>query len=327
MKWLLLAAGLYLLKAAAVYGIMRLIFRSYVAGRTEAEALRALSVLLAHGYGVTSDILGEFVKKRRKLPRILDEYKRHLASLGELQRQFPERAVALAVKPSRIGMEIDEKAFEESLRDIAECAKEHGIFLWVDAEKFAARDQTVSVVLRVRKAAGARIGMAIQSVHASSVSLAEKLVEAGLSLRVVKGAYKDGNLYHPNDVRDCFLRIWHRAAVSETQELVLAAATHDDTLIGELQLSGDHRFERDPAKGGGPRLEVQMLYGIRMKLQEELREKGARMHVYVPWGTEWNAYGFLFRRMREGASPSALKLFLRNIRESREMRRKLQLSS
>ena len=315
MKWLLLAAGLYLLKAAAVYGIMRLIFRSYVAGRTEAEALRALSVLLAHGYGVTSDILGEFVKKRRKLPRILDEYKRHLASLGELQRQFPERAVALAVKPSRIGMEIDEKAFEESLRDIAECAKEHGIFLWVDAEKFAARDQTVSVVLRVRKAAGARIGMAIQSVHASSVSLAEKLVEAGLSLRVVKGAYKDGNLYHPNDVRDCFLRIWHRAAVSETQELVLAAATHDDTLIGELRLAGD------------PRLEVQMLYGIRMKLQEELREKGARMHVYVPWGTEWNAYGFLFRRMREGASPSALKLFLRNIRESREMRRKLQLSS
>ena len=112
MKWLLLAAGLYLLKAAAVYGIMRLIFRSYVAGRTEAEALRALSVLLAHGYGVTSDILGEFVKKRRKLPRILDEYKRHLASLGELQRQFPERAVALAVKPSRIGMEIDEEYFE-----------------------------------------------------------------------------------------------------------------------------------------------------------------------------------------------------------------------
>ncbi len=314
MKWLLLAAGLYLLKAAAVYGIARLVFRSYVAGRTEAEALRALSTLLAHGYGVTSDILGEFVKKRRKLPRIIGEYKRHIASLGELQRRFPERAVALAVKPSRIGLEVGETAFEASLLEIAACAKEHGVFLWVDAEKLAARDRTVPIVAKVLHATGAQMGMAIQSVHDSSVSLAEKLMEAGLSLRIVKGAYKDGNHSDAAAVRDCFLRIWSVARTFGGKDHTIAAATHDDTLIGELRLADD------------PRLEVQMLYGIRMKLQEELRLKGARMHVYVPWGTYRNAYGFLFRRMREGASPSALKLFLRNIRESREMRQKLQLS-
>lgn len=314
MKWLLLAAGLYLAKAAAVYGIARLVFRSYVAGRTEAEALRAFSILLARGYGVTSDILGEFVKRQRALPRIVAEYTRHIASLGALQRQFPKRAVALTVKPSRIGLEIGETTFEDSLLEIAACAKEHGVFLWVDAEKLDARDRTVPIVAKVLHATGARMGMAIQSVHGSSVTLAEKLVEAGLSLRVVKGAYKDGNLSHPNDVRDCFLRIWHRAAVSGAKDLVLAAGTHDDPLIGELRLSSD------------PRLEVQMLYGIRMKLQEELRLTGVRMHVYVPWGTYRNAYGFLFRRMREGASGSAFKLFLRNIRESREMRQKLQLS-
>ena len=246
MKWLLLAAGLYIAKAAAIYGIARLVFRSYVAGRTEAEALRALSILLAHGYGVTSDILGEFVKKRHKLPRILDEYKRHIASLGTLKREFPERAVALAVKPSRIGLEIGETVFESSLLEIASCAKEHDVFLWVDAEKLAARDRTIPIVLRVEQKTGAGVGMAIQSVHESSVSLAEKLVEAGLSLRIVKGAYKDGNLYHPNDVRDCFLRIWNVARTFGGKDQCLAAATHDDTLIGELQLSGDHRFERDP---------------------------------------------------------------------------------
>ncbi|MDP3947638.1 MAG: proline dehydrogenase family protein [bacterium] len=317
MKWLLLAAGLYIVKAAAVYGIARLMFRCYVAGRTEAEALRALSILLAHGYGVTSDILGEFVKRQQKLPQILAEYTRHIASLGALKRQFPERAVALTVKPSRIGMEIEVDAFRDSLMRIAECAKRHGVFLWVDAEKLADRERTVPIVTEIRGVTGARMGMAIQSVHDSSVLLAEKLVEAGLSLRVVKGAYKDGGLSHPNDVRDCFLRIWHRAAISDAQDqdIVLATGTHDGPLIGELRLSGD------------PRLEVQMLYGIRMKLQEELRAAGARMHVYVPWGTYRNAYGFLFRRMREGASLSAFKLFLRNIRESREMRRKLQLSS
>lgn len=315
MKWLLLAAGLYFAKAAALYGIARLVFRSYVAGRTEAEALRALSILLAHGYGVTSDILGEFVKKRHKLPRILDEYRRHLAALGKLQRQFPERVVALAVKPSRIGMEIDEEAFESSLLEIAACAKEHGVFLWVDAEKLAARDRTVPIVAKVLHATGARMGMAIQSVHESSVSLAEKLMEAGLSLRIVKGAYKDGTHAEAAAIRDCFLRIWNVARTFGGKDHTIAAATHDGTLIGELRLADDTR------------LEIQMLYGIRMKLQEDLREKGARMHVYVPWGTYRNAYGFLFRRMREGASGSAFKLFLRNIRESREMRRKLQLSS
>lgn len=315
MKVILLAVGLYLAKIAAVYLLCRAVFRSYVAGRTEAEALRVLSLLLARGYGVTSDALGEFVKKPGRLPRIIAEYERHIAALGTLKRQFPEREVALAAKPSRIGFEISEQTFEECLLKIAACARQHGVFLWVDAEKLAARDRTVPIVLRAQKATGARMGLGVQSVHGSSVELSGELAEAGLSLRIVKGAYRDGNLSDPMAVRDCFLRIWHRAAVSEAQDLVLAAGTHDGTLIGELLLSQD------------PRLEVQMLYGVRMRLQEELREKGVRMHVYVPWGTYRNAYGFLIRRLREGASPSALKLFLRNIRESREMRNKLQLSS
>lgn len=313
MKWLLLAIGLYLVKMAAVYLAARIVFRCYVAGRTEAEALRAFAILLERGYDVTSDILGEFVKKRRKLPQILAEYERHIAALAELKRKFSGREVAVTVKPSRIGLEIGTSVFRDSLLLIAKCACAHGIFLWVDAEKLADRERTVPIVVAVRRATGARMGFAVQSVHSSSTTIVDTLIAEGLSLRIVKGAYKDGNLVNPADIRDCFVRIFNHARVFGGKDITIAGGTHDETLIDELLLSLD------------PRLEIQMLYGIRMKLQEKLREEGVRMHVYVPSGGYWDAFSFLYRRIREGVSGSALKLFLRNIRESREMQTKWRL--
>ena len=53
--------------------------------------------------------------------------------------------------------------------------------------------------------------------------------------------------------------------------------------------------------------EIQMLYGIRRDLQEQLAQQGHRVNVYVPFGSAW--YPYLMRRIAE--RPANLRFFLR----------------
>jgi proline dehydrogenase len=50
-----------------------------------------------------------------------------------------------------------------------------------------------------------------------------------------------------------------------------------------------------------------MLYGIRPAEQARLAAAGARMRVYLPYGSDW--YGYLVRRLAE--RPANLAFFLR----------------
>ena len=52
-----------------------------------------------------------------------------------------------------------------------------------------------------------------------------------------------------------------------------------------------------------------MLYGIRPAEQLRLAGGGARVRVYVPYGSDW--YGYLVRRLAE--RPANLAFFLRSL--------------
>ena len=56
-----------------------------------------------------------------------------------------------------------------------------------------------------------------------------------------------------------------------------------------------------------------MLYGIRPAEQRRLAAEGARMRVYVPYGSDW--YGYLVRRLAE--RPANLAFFLRSLASRR----------
>lgn len=59
--------------------------------------------------------------------------------------------------------------------------------------------------------------------------------------------------------------------------------------------------------------EFQMLYGIRPAEQRRLAATGARVRVYVPYGSDW--YGYLVRRLAE--RPANLGFFLRSLASKR----------
>ena len=84
-------------------------------------------------------------------------------------------------------------------------------------------------------------------------------------------------------------------------------ATHDPRLI-EIAAAQAHLTGR--AAGD---FEYQMLYGIRPAEQRRLAAGGAKMRVYVPYGSDW--YGYLVRRLAE--RPANLAFFLRSLASRR----------
>ena len=54
--------------------------------------------------------------------------------------------------------------------------------------------------------------------------------------------------------------------------------------------------------------EVQMLHGVRRDLQESLAREGARVRIYIPYGTEW--YPYFMRRLAE--RPANVWFLLKN---------------
>jgi proline dehydrogenase len=80
-------------------------------------------------------------------------------------------------------------------------------------------------------------------------------------------------------------------------------ATHDPRLI-EIAAAQAHLTGRGPGD-----FEYQMLYGIRPAEQRRLAAGGAKMRVYVPYGSDW--YGYLVRRLAE--RPANLAFFARSL--------------
>ena len=97
-------------------------------------------------------------------------------------------------------------------------------------------------------------------------------------------------MYGPPPLRDPRRRTANRQSPRRS-----SAAPGIATLDPEM-LTRVAAFARDRGIGAD-RLEYQMLYGIRRDLQRRLLTGGARLRVYVPYGTEW--YPYFMRRLAE----------------------------
>ncbi|MDP2669221.1 MAG: proline dehydrogenase family protein [bacterium] len=291
--------------------IFKLLACIYTAGATYSEAARKMLGILERKFSITSDILGEFTGDIESINAVVKEYCGHIVILGYWQRGFKKQEVSLAVKPSRIGLEYSYGVFRKNLHMLAEVAKKHGVFLWVDAEKREDRYIITDLIIRERALGFDNVGAAIQCVHSDAKVFLEKLLKWNIAVRFVKGAYTDCDLKKDADIvvnyMDCFWTALYHFKNSAVKSTV-AVATHDKKLIDYAL-----RFrEIDPDVA--PIIQIQMLYGIRVKLQRELIALYPGILIYVPWGSD--RIGFLKRRLKEGIHPSAIWLFLRNIFEA-----------
>ena len=119
----------------------------------------------------------------------------------------------------------------------------------------------------------------------------DKLVDMQARVRLCKGAYAEpANIafQERKEVSDSYAALMERLVKDGNYP---GSATHDEDLVKRtVEFAKKENISPD-------RFEFQMLYGVRRDLQEQLRNDGYNMRVYIPFGTQW--YPYLMRRLAE----------------------------
>jgi proline dehydrogenase len=280
----------------------------FVAGETAADALAVTDRLLADGRLVTIDFLGEDTTDPEQAAAVADEYVQLLARLSAAGLAGHGRA-EVSVKPTAVGLGLAEhgdKTALENIARIATAARNAGTTVTLDMEDHARVEATLRIVAELR-ADFPDLGCVIQSYLHRSAGDCRALAVAGSRVRLCKGAYQapDGVGLPSRSQVDLSYARCMRILLDGSGYPMLA--THDPRLI---RIAG---VKAGTAGRTADTFEYQMLYGIRPAEQARLAGLGARMRVYLPYGSDW--YGYLVRRLAE--RPANLAFFLRALGSKR----------
>jgi len=220
--------------------------RRYVAGDTLDDAAHTLRALNEEGAMGTVDILGEEVREPVKATAAVAEY------LRLLERIEDEKLDAnISIKPTMLGLNIDQALCEENLLNIVGRAAEFDNFVRIDMEDHTCTDNTIRLFRQMHEKYPSTVGVVLQSykdfetIRANFVFATEKLLSSG--------AY-------------------------------VGIATHDPHLVwAGMQIVDRLGMDRD-------RYEFQMLLGVDPELRRIILANGHRLRVYVPYGRDWYPY-------------------------------------
>jgi proline dehydrogenase len=280
----------------------------FVAGEATDDALRVTRQLLAAGLLVSLDHLGEHTTDPERAAATADEYVGLLGRLAAAGHALGGRA-EVSVKPTAVGLglaENGEKTARENIARICAAAAEAGTTVTLDMEE---RDK-VEAVLRMHRELREEfttLGCVIQSYLRRTEADCAALAAAGARVRLCKGAYdapEPAAFAGRPDVDRSFVRCLRSLLAGSGYPMV---ATHDPRLI---EIAGTQAILAGRSVDS---FEYQMLYGIRPAEQRRLAASGARVRVYVPYGSDW--YSYLTRRLAE--RPANLAFFLRSLASRR----------
>jgi proline dehydrogenase len=285
----------------------------FVAGETLEEAIEVVNVLNTKGINATLDHLGEHTTSPAIAKKATEDILELLTAI-----EASGLRCNISIKLTQIGLALDEKLCDDNVARIITYAKELGNFVRIDMEDSPWVDSTLDLVYSMRKDHGlTNTGVVIQSYLYRSKQDIQSLMGDATPIRLCKGAYKETpDVAFPKkiDVDKNFDSLTED--IFEFSSGLGAPEISTDGKIPPLAAIATHDPKRvDFAKAfankiGLPNsaLEFQMLFGIRRDLQEELRELGYPVRVYVPYGTDW--YPYFVRRLAE--SPANLWFFLSN---------------
>lgn len=273
------------------------ISRRFVAGLSLDDAIDAVAAVNHFGLSATLDPLGENVETEAAAARAAAAA---CAILDDIHRNRVDST--LSVKLTQLGLDLSRDLARRNLEQITARAAATGTFIRVDMEGSPYTEVTLDLV-QERHAAGAPVGTVVQAYLYRTAADVERLLAAGIRIRLVKGAYREPAAIAFQDKAEVdanYLRLMQRLLDSGLDH---AIATHDERIIAQTIAYARQR-NLDPAG-----FEFQMLYGIRRDLQMRLRRQGWRVRVYIPYGPEW--YPYFMRRLAE--RPANLLFLLRNL--------------
>jgi proline dehydrogenase len=277
--------------------LTRNVVKRFVAGDTLEDAIKAIKELNSRGIGGILDLLGEGVSDPTGATDAAEQYR---TSIRRIEETGIDTTVSL--KPTQLGLAFDKATCIDHFHALASDAQQIGVRLEIDMEQAEYVTDTIDVFRAMRERYD-DVRLAMQAYLRRTPADLESMRDLKPKIRLVKGAYSE----HEEIA-------FKRRKEIDSQYMVLTdwlfergadpgIATHHGKLI-------DHaRSAAERTRVGKQGFEIQMLYGIRRDLQEQLADDGFRVRVYVPFGSAW--YPYLMRRMAE--RPANLRFFLRAV--------------
>lgn len=275
-----------LLRRAVTRGPGRRVAMRFVAGESLDDALVVISELNRNGSTVSIDALGENVTDPTQAKAAAEIY---LEALDAIEAR--DLSANVSVKLTQMGLDFDPDLAFGLAETIVARARVASTSVTFDMEDHRYTDRTIEVCLALAGQDPASVGLALQAyLHRTPDDLA-RLTEAGVHIRLCKGAYAEPEEVALTKRSDIDARYASLAVALMRSGSYAMIATHDERLVRHAERQA-RTLGRDPST-----VEFQMLYGVRRDLQQRLISEGNRLRVYVPFGSEW--YPYLMRRIAE----------------------------
>ena len=271
--------------------------KRFIAGVDFDSAIPVISQLITDGYDITIDYLGEISKTEEDCDKAVAQYV-DIIEYYELIN-YP---LDISIKPTQLGLLLDKEKCYARFNEIVHRAYLHGMTVRLDMEDSSVTQDTIDLALKLRTHFP-NIGVALQSnLYRTDKDLTE-MMEKGVSVRLVKGAYKEHitKAYKRKDLlHDIFLKQALRLVSDRCRSYyhykndttpTPSLGTHDEQLLDDI-LGYLNRFNIEKTD-----LIIEMLYGIRRDLSSSLQKQGFCVRLYVPFGEDWLPY--TLRRLRE----------------------------
>lgn len=292
---------------------VRFFARPYVAGDSLDLAMAAVNDLWQkRSLMATLDLLAEDIREQGQADENLRTYLRMVDAVAAWKGAGPEGRPTLSLKPSSYTTAPlqdggDAKGSYDAIAAIVEAAGKKGVQVSVDMESRHWTDFTLDALNKLWAAGHRHIGCVLQTrMHRTEKDLAA--LPKGMRVRLVIGIYREPAEVALVDKPEMKKRMLDYAARLLKAGHYVEFATHDEAVVRQFV------DQVVPACGAGPdRFEVQMLYGVpRDKLLADLRKRGIRCRLYVPFANSWGlAVQYLRRRLDE--YPAMMWLVTKNL--------------
>jgi len=259
--------------------------KRYVAGEEVADAVNAIRTLNEEGAMATVDVLGEEVSEPAKAEAAVQQY------LGLLETIDAESLDAnVSIKPTMLGLKIDEEMCQENIATIVRRAVELDNFVRVDMEDHTCTDATLHIYRHLLAEYG-HVGTVLQAYLHRTASDIGDLLPVSPNIRLCKGIYREPRAIAWKQYETVRANFIHTMDKLLSGGAYIGIATHDTHLVWAGMASVD-RLGLAPES-----YEFQMLLGVDPELRKIILGRGHRLRVYVPFGRDW--YPYSIRRLRE----------------------------
>ena len=281
--------------------------KRYMAGETLNQALDLMTKLSSEDACFTVDVLGEEISSIEESSWFIDEHERVLDSIAESGID-----ANISIKPTALGLLIDQKSAYKNIERIVRKASENEIFVRLDMEDNRATQATIDATLDMHARGFENIGLVLQGRMFRTPSDISQICETlgqNADFRICKGIYLEPpdiahTSYHDivegtNKAVDLMLESGAYTAIASHDLPVIdhALKSLESMGLGPGRVDSRHDNPVSRAQGKGPGYEFQFLLGVRGDVRRSLAEKGHKTRIYLPYGTKWYEYGL--RRLRE----------------------------